>query len=231
MEKRSEVYIHDKGKMFALTKKGKETIKSFQHDDDCIIGKEVEDYENYLSHFWIDEGYFEEVDDPDWVTLPGFKVVHDYKGNQIQCGNPYVFYDREMAERYRKNYEDLYKSWGNDEIPYIVEAIYEGRKPKPNKEYQGKTLFIQHNWWGEIGKIGDLVEEAIAMDIANCVPPRTFTRNMIQCGEPASSAMEGNTYTTFVKIDDDVWEYKGDCLAGQTEQNWTPISIISVKGD
>lgn len=31
---------------------------------------------------------------------------------------------------------------------------------------------------------------------------------------------------TFVRIDDDVWEYKGNCLAGHTEQDWTPITRI-----
>ena len=49
---------------------------------------------------------------------------------------------------------------------------------------------------------------------------------MIQCGEPASSATEGTLYSTFIKIDDDVWEYKGDCLAGHIEQDWTPITRI-----
>lgn len=214
--------IADKGKHFVLTEKGK-TWASYR---DYEVGKPIDDDDKYAVRGMVEDGALIEVDDPEWVTLPGFKVVYDYKGNQIQCGNPYVFYDKEMAERYRKNYEDLYKSWGKDEIPYIVEAIYEGKKPKPNKEYQGKTLFIQHNWWGEIGKVGDLVEEAIAMDIANCVPPRTFTKNMIQCGEPASSATEGTLYSTFIKIDDDVWEYKGDCLAGHTEQDWTPITRI-----
>lgn len=222
MRKGTEDYIADKGKHFVLTEKGAKG-KSYEK---LGIGGIVDVFEHYAPHKFIEDGTFIEVDDPDWVTLPGFKVVRNYKGTELCCGNPIVFYDREMAERYRKNYEDLYKSWGNDEIPYIVEAIYEGKKPKPNKEYQGKTLFIQHNWWGEIGKIGDLVEEAIAMDIANCVPPRTFTRNMIQCGEPASSATEGTLYSTFIKIDDDVWEYKGDCLAGHTEQDWTPITRI-----
>lgn len=212
----------DKGKYFVLTDKGKENCASYKSYE---VGKPVSD-ETWCPLWAINEGYLVEVDDPDWVIMSGYKVVRNYKGNQLQCGNPYVFHDKEMAERYRQNYEDYYKAWGKECIPYIIDAVYEGKKPKPNKEYKGKTLFIKHNWWCEVGKIGDLVEHKIAMDIAECVPPRNFSTGYIQCGEPESDSEEGTLYATFVRVDDDVWEYKGNCLAGHTEQDWTPIPIV-----
>ena len=215
--------IADKGKIFVLTEKGKKNCASYKH---YVVGKTVGD-ETWCPKWAIDEGYLIEVNDPDWVTLPGFKVVYNNKGTEIGCGNPIVFHNREMAERYRKNYEDLYISWGHDDIPYIVDAIYEGKRPVENKEYDGKTVFVMENWFCGIGKIGDLVEHKIAMELANCVPPRNFSTEYIQCGEPAASANEGTLYATFVRIADDVWEYKGDCLAGKTDQDWTPISIVA----
>ena len=131
-----------------------------------------------------------------------------------------------MAERYREHYEELFKSWKKDEMPYIIDALYEGKRPVENKSYKGKTVFVMENWFCDIGKIGDLVEHKIAMELANCVSPRNFSTGYIQCGEPANHCKEGTLYATFVRVDDDVWEYKGECLAGHTEQDWTPIPIV-----
>ncbi len=168
----------DKGKYFVLTNRGKENCASYKSYE---VGKPVSD-ETWCPRWAIDEGYLVEVDDPDWVTLPGYIVVRDYKGTTLTCGNSIVFHDKEMAERYKESYEKLYKQWNKDDILYIKEDIYEGKKPVPNKEYNGKRVFVIENWFGDVGKVGDLVEEEIVMDIANCVPPRTFERNFVQCG-------------------------------------------------
>lgn len=219
-------FYADKGKMFVLTTKGKEEVASYRNLD---VGKPLDfGYadEHYAYYGDVTEGYVEEVEDPNWVVLPGFRVVYDYKGNQIGCGNPHVFHDREMAERYMDSYTELYKRYGwNDHNPYIIEDIYEGKKPVPNKEYKGKRVFVSDNWFGDVGVEGDLVDDEIADWFLNCVPPRTMRNGMIQCGEPTESCIEGATYATFVKIDDDVWEYKGDCLGGTTEHG-TPIPIV-----
>lgn len=212
----------DKGKYFVLTDKGKENCASYKSYE---VGKPVSD-ETWCPRWAIDEGYLVEVDDPDWVTLPGFEVVYNNNGTEICCGNPMVFYDKEMAERYKERYIQDFKRYGWDYKPYIKDALYEGKRPVENKTYKGKTVFVMENWFGTIGKIGDLVEHKIAMNIADCVPPRNFSTGYIQCGEPADHCEEGTLYATFVRIDDDVWEYKGNCLAGHTEQDWTPITRI-----
>lgn len=212
----------DKGKHFVLTEKGKEWA-SYKH---CEVGKPIDEDDTWAVRRMIEDGALIEVDDPDWVTLTGYIVVRDYKGTTLPCGNSIIFHDKEMAERYKESYEQLYKKWNRDDILYIKTDVYEGKKPVSNKEYQGKRVFVIANWFCDVGKVGDLVEEKIVMDIANCVPPKTFERNFVQCGEPDCSAKEGETYATFVKIDEDVWEYRGSCLRGHKEQDWTPIPMV-----
>lgn len=214
MQKGYDCYKADKGKHFVLTQKGKDTSRTFSG---CEVGYVYEDWERYIPHRLVDDGQFEEVVDPDFVTLPGYRVVYDSKGIQIGCGNPIVFHDREMAERYREKYEKLYKNWKKDEIPYIVDDIYEGKRPIPNKEYKGKRVFVMDNWFGDIGVVGDLVESRIVSYARDCVPPASNRSDYVQCGEPYSHTNKGATYETFVKIDVDVWEYKGNCLRGKTE--------------
>jgi len=73
-------------------------------------------------------------------------------------------------------------------------------------------------------KENDKVDYAFVMHFADCVPPRTFNRGMIQCGEPHSHAKEGARYATFIYLykDDnyggEVWQYKGNCLGGTCEK-------------
>ncbi len=216
-------YRAEKGKHFVLTERGKEWA-SYR---DCEVGKPIDNDDTWASVPMIEDGALTEVDDPDWVTLPGFRVVYDYKGNQIGCGNPHVFHDREMAERYMKNYASLYASFGwTDHVPYIIDAVYEGKRPTPNKEYKGKRVFTSDNWFGNVGVAGDLVDDEVVDWFRDCVPPRTCRRDMVQCGEPSCSCIEGATYATFIRIDEDVWEYKGDCLGGTTEHG-TPIPIVA----
>ena len=80
-------------------------------------------------------------------------------------------------------------------------------------------------------KENDKVDYDFVMHFANCVPPITFNRGMIQCGEPHDSAKEGFRYTTFIYLYNDdnyggeVWLYKGNCLAGTCEKG-TEIQIV-----
>ena len=221
MRKGYDMYIADKGKHFVLTEKGHNTSATFSQYE---VGSVYDDWEHYIPFRLIDEGQFEEVNDPDFVTLQGFKVVYDYRGNQLPCGNPIVFHDREMAEKYLRSYKHQY-NWHKDDL-YITETLYEGKKPVPNKEYKGKTVYVSENWFGDLAEVGDLVESKIVGWFRDCVPPASNGTDYVQCGEPHSHTKEGATFATFVKIDVDVWEYKGNCLRGHTEEDWTPIPYI-----
>lgn len=220
------MYKADNGKHFVLTAKGKTEVASYRNR---TVGEPInfgysDEYCAYIRD--VDNGYVEEVDDPEWVILPGYKVVYDHKGYQICAGNPIVFHDLEMAERMRDNFNA--RSWRlNEPKAYVINATYEGKRPKPCHEYNGQIVYNDDYWFGDVGRPGDLVEEEIAEWIANCVPPKSYSANYIQCGEPSSTKVEGNTYATFVKVAEGIWKYCGNCLKGEREENGTDIPYVA----
>lgn len=71
------------------------------------------------------------------------------------------------------------------------------------------------------------VGDKVAVDIINhfieLLPPRMDNAGFFQIGEPYDSAKEGNRYATFIYLYRDknygeVWQYKGNCLAGSCEK-------------
>lgn len=217
------MYKADKGKHFVLTSLGKEQVASYRHME---VGEPIDyayadEYHAYCND--VDDGYIAELEDPNWVTLPGYKAVYDHKGYQLPCGNPYVYHCKEMAERMAKHFNE--QPWRYGEVGYVVDAVYEGKKPREQRTYNGKTVYNSDYWFGDVGEVGDYVEQEIADWFLNCLPPRTWTTNMIQVGEPYSSVKEGTTYATLVRVTDDIWEYKGACLRGTTNQG-TPIPYV-----
>ena len=216
----------DKGKMFVVTQKGRDnsaTLRQYK------VGEPA--WEKAWCPRWaVESGYLIEVDDPDWVTLPGYKAVYNHKGYELSVGNPVIFFDRETAERYIRGYKRKYK-WFTEEA-YVTEAKYEGKKPKPCREYNGKRVYNTSWFHYDAAEIGDYVENEIVDYAANCVPPVRYSRSVVQCGEPASSRIdektgrEKYTYSTFVRVAEDVWEYCGDCFAGETEERGREVSIV-----
>ena len=73
----------------------------------------------------------------------------------------------------------------------------------------------------EAVKPGSYVEDAIVDNFLNCVPPATHRHNLIQCGEPYSSAWDEDsqryraTYITF-SLSGLIWQYAGTCFIGET---------------
>ena len=69
-------------------------------------------------------------------------------------------------------------------------------------------------------KPGSYVEESIVDNFLNVLPPATHRHNLIQCGEPYSSAWDKNeqkyreTYITF-HHDGSLWQYVGTCFLGE----------------
>lgn len=74
--------------------------------------------------------------------------------------------------------------------------------------------------WDEYCKPGDLVDEGVADYFLDILPPRTMRKGYFQVGEPYSSAVNPETmkscgiYSTFVRVEKGVWEYKGHCFPG-----------------
>lgn len=212
-------YRADKGMHFVAT----EVAKEWASYRNCVVGEPLDSDDTFAVKSMVEQGAVKEVPDPEWVTLPGYKVVYDYKGNQLCCGNPCVYHNREMAEAVIKNYQSY--PWFNHE-PYIIDAVYEGKRPKECRKVDGLVIY-NRDYWTYNREPGCYVEEEIAMDCANCVPPRTYRSGMIQCGEVAGGFREGETYATFIKVADGIWKWCGNCFAGESETaKGTPIPYV-----
>ena len=81
-------------------------------------------------------------------------------------------------------------------------------------------------------KIGDMVDDTVVDEAVNVLPPATMTGVLVQMGEPYSHRPDhqGNwraTYATFAKVCSGVWEYRGHCFRGETEEPFdSPLSPV-----
>lgn len=215
MTLRNGWYIADKGKHFVLTEKGKIEVASFR---DMTVGEPTSEYDIEAVHWSVDSGYEIEVAISDWIVKEGYEVVYDYKGYTLTAGNPIVFPERILAEKYMENYKS--HPWFHHEL-YIRETIYEGKSLTPCREYNGKQVYNSSWYYGiDALNVGDLVEQNIVDELMDCLPPACMRSDCSQLGEPASHKEDasGNykaTYTTFKKVAEGIWEYCGDCFRGE----------------
>lgn len=212
----------DEGKIWQFTDKC-ETWASYKGR----TGKFYND--NYVSRRMVEDGIVIEVDDPDWIEMPGFRAVYDVMGDGkyiFDTCNHIVYHCREMAEVAAKAFNN--RPWGvnKDSKAFVIDAIYKGKRPKACRKYEGKTVY-NSDYWMYDREVGSLVEEEIVDYAANCVPPLTFTTGLVQCGEPAESKVEGTTYATFKRITKDIWMYCGNCFKGEDTERGTLIPYVS----
>lgn len=218
-------YQADKGKHFVLTEKGKEECASYMHK---TVGEPANEYDTEAVKWSIDKGYVIEVDIPDWITKTGYEVVYDYRDYTLHVGNPIVFPERILAEKYMKHYKSY--PWAED--AYIRETVYEGKALRECREYKGKKVYNKDWYYGtDALEIGDLIEDEIVDDLMDCVPPICMRSNCSQVGEAASNRIDENgkcrnTYCTFKQIEPGIWEYCGDCFKGENVQRGTEIEIL-----
>lgn len=103
------------------------------------------------------------------------------------------------------------------------------------KEYNGKKVIEMSDWtksFDDIAKPGDLVEEEIVDAFINCVPPACMRDSCMQCGEPFSHREDPDTkryratYTTFKKVNKGIYEYCGNCFAGENVERGKELSYV-----
>lgn len=103
------------------------------------------------------------------------------------------------------------------------------------KEYNGKKLITMDDWTENFDKIanpGDLVEEEIVDAFMNCLPPICLRSDCMQCGEPYSHIEDPDTkryratYTTFKKVDKGIYEYCGNCFAGENVERGKELPYV-----
>lgn len=215
----------DEGKIFVLTNKGSEECRTFRNRP---IGKPINGYEKECLTWMIEDGYLIEIENPNWVEIPGYKVVYDYKGHQLSAGNSYIFPDRQLAENYKKYYQS--RPLFDNEL-YIVETIYKGEL-KPCCMHNGKRVYNM-DWWVTLDAfaIGDYVEEKIVDDLMDSLWPACMRSDCMQLGEPHSSRIDENgkvrdTYCTFKKVAEGIYEYCGDCFRGENVKRGKELSYV-----
>lgn len=222
--KRDGWYIADKGKCFVLTEKGKEECASYRNK---TVGEPVSKYETEAVSWSVENGYVVEASIPDWVVKTGYIVVYDYRNQTLHAGNTIVFPEREIAEKYKANYES--RPSMAERTFYIKESVYEGKSLKECRKYEDKKVYNQSWYYGTDCLLkGDLVEEEIVDDIINCLLPACMRSDCVQLGEPISMRLDDeqirNTYATFKNIAKGIWEYCGDCFRGENVQRGTEIT-------
>lgn len=227
MHLRNGMYIADKGNYFVLTEKGKANCASYHGK---TIGKPVSNYEDEASRWDIEKSYLKEVPIPDWIIKSGYKVVYSCKGNSICVGNPIVFPERELAENYRDTYSK--KPWLQYKELRIIEALYEGRAPKPRRVCNNKPVYNQSWYFGiDALQVGSYVEEEIVEELRNCLPPACDRSSCMQLGEAAMHALDERRiirplFHTFKKIKENTWEYCGACFRGENTSEFSELPYI-----
>lgn len=216
----------EKGKHFVLTEKGKQECASYKHK---TIGEPVNEYDTEACKMDVEKGYVEEVDIPGWTTLKGYKVVYYHNGYAMSAGNPQIFPTRKVAETYKKQYE-TYK-WFNHEL-FIEETEYEGVPLSESRIYKGKEVIDREHYFGlACCEIGDYFTEEMVDEFMNTLPPACMRYDCSQMGEPISSRIDKdgrciNTYATFKRIDEGIWEYCGDCFRGENVKRGEEIAYV-----
>lgn len=147
----------------------------------------------------------------------GYQVVYEHKGYLLSAGNPQIFPEKEIAEKYRKNY--LKYPWANRDL-FLQEVVYDGKDLKERQEYHGKKV-CNMEWYCGIGalEIGDLVDASIVDQIINCLPPACMRSDCTQLGEPTDHRMDKGqlkpVFATFRKVEDNIWKFCGSCFQGE----------------
>lgn len=84
----------------------------------------------------------------------------------------------------------------------------------------------------ENAKPGDLVDQSVVDDAIGVLPPATLTSTLVQMGEPYSHRPDQfgewrATFATFQKVCAGIWEYRGHCFKGGTQEPIdSPLSAV-----
>lgn len=219
-------YNADKGKYFVLTEKGKEECASYA---DKTVGEPVDVYDYEVPRWAVAKEYVEEVDIPGWTKLKGYQVVYYHNGYRLTAGNAATFPTRKIAETYKKNYEA--HPWFDHKL-LIEEVDYEGVPLSESKIYNGKEVIDEVHYFGlDACEIGDYFTEDMVMDFMDALPPACMRSDCSQMGEPTTRRIDDNgkcrnTYETFKKISDDIWEYCGDCFIGENVKRGKELAYV-----
>lgn len=90
--------------------------------------------------------------------------------------------------------------------------------------------------WDKYCKPGELVDEDVYWHFLNVLPPRSMGASYLQVGGAYDYSLNpktgkyASTYMTFVKVDNGVWKYCGNCFTGETREIGVPIPKVALQG-
>ena len=153
-----------------------------------------------------------------------YMVVYDRTENgethTLPAGNPEWIPILETAEKILEHRQ-------NDWI-YRVHNLYLNTREvdtpldlKPNGEFNGKPVYNPDTLWWDAMRPGDYVDEDVADNILNALPPACMRSDCLQLGEPFTNRFDETkqkwreTFLTLKRVSDGVYEYCGDCFQGE----------------
>ncbi len=129
-------------------------------------------------------------------------------------------WDKDVAEKLLIKEQKRADSYGWIEKLYIEERETEQEDTRQAMRIHenGKSVY---NWDHLIWKalnIGDYVEEEVADDILDALPPASMSSECLQLGEPEDHINGKATYLTLSRVDSSTWQFRGYCFRGQTTE-------------
>lgn len=174
-------------------------------------------------------GSTKEEDIPRCTTLTGYQVVFYHNGDRLSAGNPQIFPTQKIAEVYKKYYSS--RPWCKEQL-FVEKVEYEGVPLSASRTYNGKEIIDEEHFYGlDACEIGDYFTEDMVNQFMDLLPCACLRSDCSQIGEAVSWRIDENgdtktTYATFKKIDEDIWEYCGDCFKGENQQRGMEIPYV-----
>lgn len=218
MEKLKSEYKADNGRNFVLVR-----IPDRETNATLSTYKVGHVFGSYVAHQYVESGCVEEIPIPGWTKLKGYEVVYYNDGYRLYAGNPQVFPNMEMAEKFKQHYEAY--SWFQQKL-LIEEVEYEGVPLKEAAVFEGKPVVDQTHYFGlHCYAAGDYFDKELVDELINSLPPACMKTDCMQMGEAISERLDERTgrhrptYATFKRITADIYEYCGDCFCGENKRH------------
>lgn len=150
-----------------------------------------------------------------------FRIMYTNRGYSVPAIQPW-FPTRELAMKALRKLQRR-PSWQNEKL-FLTERTEADRNLIPCQVHCGKPVYSSDYYFSEALDPGDCVTEDVINNIVNALPPAYMRSDCVQSGEPYSCRIDDadrtrNTYQTFKRVADGIWEFCGDCFRGENVQH------------
>lgn len=167
-----------------------------------------------------------------WLIEPGTEgkmmvhekdtILHDmsYELLMMEFENVNVPRTKEEFRKFARKAFTERVNWAMECFDYCAEEMLRKMFPENYpKMYNGKIVSTSETL--KTIHVGDYVNDDVVMDFINSVPPKLWCEKFVQVGEPVDCKYDHEkgvwreTYMTFAKIAEDVWECRGNCFENE----------------